>query len=56
MLLLGEQEDLFAGIDQPTYGEDAIVFAYIRVEENRIPPGIDYFSPPWMEIALRDAG
>src|SRR5579885_1151687 len=43
MLLLREEEDLLARINEASDREYAIVFAHIRVEEDRIAPRVYHF-------------
>src|SRR5438270_7837149 len=54
MLLLRQKENLFAGVDQAAYGEDAVILAHVRVEEDGIASGIDYFSARWSTVGIGD--
>src|SRR6516165_2707155 len=55
MLLLGEQENLFARVDQAPDRQHTIIFADIWIEENRVTPRVNHFSPPRLGVARRDA-
>src|SRR5215467_14317855 len=55
MLLLREKKYLLAGIDQATYRQYAIIFAHVRIKEDRIATGIDHFAAMRPGIAIGNA-
>src|ERR1700741_2225963 len=55
MLLLRKQKNLLARIDQPAHREHAVIFADVRIEEDRVAPRINHLPPSRPTVTGREA-